>query len=59
LMQKLSTKCISPPNMHTSPHVMNWRHNSPLVGNAWIKSTNASKYFSNRQRALQHAKIET
>jgi hypothetical protein len=28
----------------------------PLVGNAWIKAINASMCFSNRQRALQHAK---
>jgi hypothetical protein len=38
---------------------MNWFTCVPLVGNAWIKATNASMCFSNRQRALQYAKIDT
>jgi hypothetical protein len=45
--------------MQNSP----WKHELgtflPLVGNAWIKSTNASMCFSNIQRTLQRAKIET
>jgi hypothetical protein len=54
-------KCISPIflplNGNTSPKWIGYF--PPLVGNPWIKSTNASVYFSNTQRALKHGKKET
>jgi hypothetical protein len=52
------TWCKNSPWMQLSPQSKNWVLFLPLVGNAWMKSTNASMCFSNRQRALQHAKNE-
>jgi hypothetical protein len=55
-------KCISPKFSFLDANSP-WKHELgtflPLVGNAWIKSTSASMCFSNKQRPLQHAKIET
>jgi hypothetical protein len=55
-------KCISP-NFSLLDANSPWKHELgtflPHVGNAWINYTNASMCFSNIQRALQHAKIET
>jgi hypothetical protein len=44
------------PLMQKPPGNKNWVLSLPLVGNAWIKSTNASMCFSKRHRALQRAK---